>query len=85
VPLGWTRTFLLYADGFSKEMDINSASPDSVRPVPSHGMHDTPGLRDPAYGAAGRGDPAYDPAARRIRVPFPSIDVLLLPLEQRHR
>jgi Tfp pilus assembly protein PilF len=85
VPLGWTRTFLLYADGFSKEMDINSASPDSVRPVPSHGMRDTPGLRDPAYGAAGRGDPAYDPAARRIRVPFPSIDVLLLPLEQRHR
>ncbi len=95
VPLGWTRTFLLYADGFSKEMDINSASPDSVRPLPSHGMrdlpglrnpaHDSPGLRDPAYGAAGPGDPADDPAARRIRVPFPSIDVLLLPLEQRHR
>jgi hypothetical protein len=35
---GWTRTFLFYADGFSKEMDINSASPDQVLPLPFHGM-----------------------------------------------
>lgn len=35
---GWTRTFLLYADGFSKEMDINSASPDQLMPLPFHGM-----------------------------------------------
>ncbi len=35
---GWTRTFLLFADGFSKEMDINSASPDQLRPLPFHGM-----------------------------------------------
>jgi tetratricopeptide (TPR) repeat protein len=38
LPTGWTRTFLLYADGFSKEMDINSASPDQVMPLPYHGM-----------------------------------------------
>jgi tetratricopeptide (TPR) repeat protein len=38
LPQGWTRTFLLYADGFSKEMDINSASPDQVLPLPFHGM-----------------------------------------------
>jgi Flp pilus assembly protein TadD len=38
LPDGWTRTFLLYADGFSKEMDINSASPDQVSPLPFHGM-----------------------------------------------
>ena len=38
LPKGWTRTFLLYADGFSKEMDINSASPDQVMPLPFHGM-----------------------------------------------
>ena len=38
LPQGWTRTFLLYADGFSKEMDINSASPDRVWPLPFHGM-----------------------------------------------
>jgi tetratricopeptide (TPR) repeat protein len=38
LPPGWARTFLLYADGFSKEMDINSASPDQVGPLPFHGM-----------------------------------------------
>ena len=38
LPHRWTRTFLLYADGFSKEMDINSASPDQIGPLPFHGM-----------------------------------------------
>jgi Tfp pilus assembly protein PilF len=38
LPRGWTRTFLLMADGFSKEMDINSASPERVEPLPFHGM-----------------------------------------------
>jgi hypothetical protein len=38
LPEGWTRTFLLMADGFSKEMDINSASPDAVEPLPFHRM-----------------------------------------------
>lgn len=33
---GWARTFLLHGDGFSKEMDINSASPDQAWPLPSH-------------------------------------------------
>jgi Tfp pilus assembly protein PilF len=35
---GRARTFLLHGDGFSKEMDINSASPDVVLPLPYHGM-----------------------------------------------
>jgi len=48
-PEGWTRTFLLHADGFSKEMDINSASPDVAAPLPYHGM-----VRYP-----------YDPSARQ--------------------
>jgi hypothetical protein len=42
LPEGWTRTFLLFADGFSKEMDINSASPDMVLPLPFHGMRAYP-------------------------------------------
>ena len=42
LPKGWTRTFLLYADGYSKEMDINSASPDQVGPLPFHGMSKYP-------------------------------------------
>src|SRR5262249_18126887 len=37
-PPGTRRTLLLYADGFSKEMDVNSASPDVVEPLPFHGM-----------------------------------------------
>jgi hypothetical protein len=39
---GRTRTFLLYADGFSKEMDINSSSPDVAGPLPFHGMKSYP-------------------------------------------
>ena len=35
---GVARTFLLHGDGFSKEMDINSASPDAVLPLPFHAM-----------------------------------------------
>ncbi|MDQ2938742.1 MAG: hypothetical protein M3R67_14780, partial [Acidobacteriota bacterium] len=35
---GWKRTFLLFADGFSKEMDVNSASPDQIMPLPFHDM-----------------------------------------------
>ncbi|HEY0727424.1 MAG TPA: ASPIC/UnbV domain-containing protein, partial [Pyrinomonadaceae bacterium] len=42
LPKGWKHTFLLYADGFSKEMDINSASPDQVGPLPFHGMSKYP-------------------------------------------
>ncbi|MBI3652817.1 MAG: VCBS repeat-containing protein [Acidobacteria bacterium] len=42
LPTGWKRTFLFYADGFSKEMDINSASPDQVEPLPFHGMSGYP-------------------------------------------
>jgi hypothetical protein len=39
---GWTRTFLLFVDGFSKEMDINSSSPDQLSPLPFHAMSDYP-------------------------------------------
>jgi tetratricopeptide (TPR) repeat protein len=49
LPPGWTRTFLLYSDGFSKEMDINSASPDQVTPLPFHGMTRYPYRAPEAY------------------------------------
>jgi hypothetical protein len=42
LPPGFTRTFLLYADGFSKEMNIRSATPDTVAPLPFHAMRRYP-------------------------------------------
>ena len=38
LPAGWRRTYLLHSDGFSKEMDIHSATPDVLGPLPFHGM-----------------------------------------------
>ncbi|HEV2764201.1 MAG TPA: ASPIC/UnbV domain-containing protein, partial [Pyrinomonadaceae bacterium] len=49
LPEGWTRTFLLYADGFSKEMDINSASPHELAPLPFHGMKNYPYTAPESY------------------------------------
>jgi hypothetical protein len=49
LPKGWRRTFLLYADGFSKEMDINSASPDQVAPLPFHTMKSYPYSEKESY------------------------------------
>jgi tetratricopeptide (TPR) repeat protein len=46
---GYKRTFLLHADGFSKEMDLNSSSPDTAQPMPFHGMPHYPYAPPHAY------------------------------------
>ena len=48
LPAGWKRTYLFFADGFSKEMDINSVSPDRVEPLPFHAMKSYPASIYPA-------------------------------------
>ena len=42
LPEGWIRDYLVFVDGFGKDMDINSASPDHVGPLPFHGMTSFP-------------------------------------------
>jgi tetratricopeptide (TPR) repeat protein len=72
LPRGWKRTFLLYADGFSKEMDINSASPDQVMPLPFHGMSGYPysaGERYPLTRARRNYIERYN--TRVVRAPIP--------------
>jgi cytochrome c-type biogenesis protein CcmH/NrfG len=39
---GFTRTFLLYAVGYSKEMNLHSSSPDVLEPLPFGGMSGYP-------------------------------------------
>ena len=46
---GWKRTFLLHADGYSKEMNPRSASPDTVGPLPFRAMTKYPYGPDEHY------------------------------------
>ena len=75
LPQGWTRTFLLFADGYSKEMDINSATPDHVEPLPFHRMSAYPypsAERYPDTPAHQRYRETYN--TRRIVRPIPRFD-----------
>jgi Tfp pilus assembly protein PilF len=78
LPAGWTRTFLLYSDGFSKEMDINSASPDQVSPLPFHGMTRYPYSEPEAYPMTAARRAYIDQYnTRLVTAEIPSIDTLL--------
>jgi tetratricopeptide (TPR) repeat protein len=42
LPKGWKRDYLVFADGFGKDMDLNSARPETVGELPYHGMKSYP-------------------------------------------
>jgi hypothetical protein len=78
LPSGWTRTFLLYADGFSKEMDINSASPDQVLPLPFHRMTKYPYSHPETYPMTAKRRAYMDKYnTRLVYSEIPSIDAVL--------
>ena len=70
---------MLYADGFSKEMDINSASPDQVAPLPFHGMTKYP-YRAPEHYPLTSARRAYIERynTRIVAAEVPSIDTVFI-------
>jgi tetratricopeptide (TPR) repeat protein len=76
---GKKRTFLLYASGYSKEMDINSGSPDAIFPLPFEGMSKYPYGADEKYPMTEEKRQIYDKyLTRRVFSNLPPIDAVLL-------
>ena len=42
LPAGWSRTLVLHSDGYCKDMDLYTALPDTVEPLPFHAMQNYP-------------------------------------------
>lgn len=49
VPEGWERTVFVDLDGFFKDMEKHNAYPETVEPLPFHGMSNYPPGPDEAY------------------------------------
>lgn len=76
---GMKRTFLLYSVGYSKEMDINSASPDAVLPLPFRAMKKYPYGADEQFPMTDEKRRIYDEyTTRRVRTTLPRIESFLL-------
>ncbi len=67
LPVGKKYTFLLFADGYSKEMDINSASPEAVFPLPFKGMTKYPYGSDEHFPMTDDKQKIYDEYLTRYR------------------
>ena len=42
LPSGRSRTLVLHTDGYCKDMDLYTAYPDTVEPLPYHAMENYP-------------------------------------------
>jgi tetratricopeptide (TPR) repeat protein len=49
LPKGWKRDFLVFADGFGKDMDLNSARPETIGELPFHNMKSYPHAPGESY------------------------------------
>jgi hypothetical protein len=54
LPTGWARTFVLDCDGYCKDMDLYTAKPDTVEPLPFHGMKNYPPEEPPGHDSSYR-------------------------------
>ena len=45
LPPGQTRTLVLHVDGYCKDMDLYTAFPHTIEPLPHHGMENYPPRR----------------------------------------
>jgi hypothetical protein len=78
-PPGKKYTFLLYADGYSKEMDINSGSPDAVLPLPFKRMKKYPYGADERYPMSDEKRRLYDEyTTRSVRGFLPRLEAVLI-------
>jgi len=72
-------TFLLFADGYSKEMDINSGSPDAVFPLPFKRMKKYPYSADEQFPMTEEKRKIYDEyTTRPVKGVLPRIETSLL-------
>jgi hypothetical protein len=53
LPPRWTRTFLLYSDGWIKDADLNTAFGGTVEPLPFHGIRQYPYAPGESYPSDG--------------------------------
>jgi tetratricopeptide (TPR) repeat protein len=75
LPGGRRRTFLLHAVGFSKEMDINSATPDLLGPLPFRGMTRYPYAPPEAYPMSEERARLFEKYNTRVvRRPLPTLE-----------
>ena len=76
---GRKLTFLLFADGYSKEMDINSGSPDAVLPLPFKGMTKYPYAGNERFPMTAEKQRLYDAYTTRVVTrPLPGVEASLL-------
>ncbi len=77
-PKNKKYTFLLFADGYSKEMDINSGSPDQVFPLPFKRMSKYPYAADEQFPMSEEKRRTYDEyTTRPMKGVLPRIELVV--------